>query len=64
MGEGVSESACARYWKGTGLHKQQLEAGNWKYKPARLKNNKGEYLNAAEKGTQPNNYYIRSYKKV
>lgn len=34
-----------------------------KYKPARLKNNKGEYLKADEKGTQPNNYYIRSYKK-
>ena len=34
-----------------------------KYKPRLLKNNKGEYLNAGEKGTQPNNFYIRKYKK-
>jgi Fe-S-cluster-containing dehydrogenase component len=35
-----------------------------KYKPRLFKNNKGEYLKAGEKGTQPNNYYIRDYKKV
>lgn len=35
-----------------------------KYKPVHLKNNKGEYLKAGEKGTRPNNYYIRSYQKV
>lgn len=34
-----------------------------KYKAVHLKNNKGEYLKEGEKGTQPNNYYIRSYKK-
>lgn len=31
------------------------------YKPQRLKNNKGEFLGATEKGVQPNVYYIRSY---
>jgi Fe-S-cluster-containing dehydrogenase component len=35
-----------------------------KYKAVNLKNNKGEYLKVGEKGTQPNNYYIRSYRKV
>lgn len=35
-----------------------------KYKAVHLKNNKGEYLKEGEKGTQPNNYYIRNYKKV
>jgi len=34
-----------------------------KHKPVRLKNNKGEFLAEAEKGTQPNMYYIRSFKK-
>lgn len=33
-----------------------------KYKPMRLKNNKGELLKEGEKGTGPNVYYIRSYK--
>ncbi len=33
-----------------------------KYKPKRLKNNKGEWLKDDEKGTKPNVYYIRSYK--
>ena len=32
-----------------------------KQKPVQLKNNKGETLNAGEKGTQPNVYYIRSF---
>lgn len=34
-----------------------------KYKPQRLKNNKGEFLKDGEKGTQPNMYYIRSFQK-
>ncbi len=33
-----------------------------KYKPVRLKNNKGELLKPDEKGTHPNVYYIRSFK--
>ena len=34
-----------------------------KYKPMRLKNNKGEFLKdeEIEKSTKPNMYYIRSY---
>jgi Fe-S-cluster-containing dehydrogenase component len=32
-----------------------------KYKPMRLKNNKGEFLKDGEAGTKPNMYYIRSY---
>ena len=35
-----------------------------KYKPVNLKNNKGEFLKAGEKGTRPNVYYIRSFKAV
>jgi Fe-S-cluster-containing dehydrogenase component len=35
-----------------------------KHKPARLKNNKGELLAAGEKGTGPNVFYIRDYKKA
>ena len=35
-----------------------------KYKPSQLKNNKGELLAAGEKGTGPNVYYIRDYKKA
>lgn len=34
-----------------------------KYKPMRLKNNKGEFLKDSEKGTQPNMYYIRNYNR-
>ena len=33
-----------------------------KYKPMRLKNNKGEWLKDGEKGTKPNVYYIKSFK--
>ncbi len=33
-----------------------------KYKPVRLKNNKGEFLKDGEKGTLPNVYYVRSFK--
>jgi Fe-S-cluster-containing dehydrogenase component len=33
-----------------------------KYKPANLKNNKGEILKPGEKGTMPNVYYIRNFK--
>jgi Fe-S-cluster-containing dehydrogenase component len=33
-----------------------------KYKPMRIKNNKGEWLKDTEKGTKPNVYYVRSYK--
>ena len=33
-----------------------------KYKPMRLKNNKGEWLKEGEKSTNPNMYYIRSFK--
>ncbi|MDP3016974.1 MAG: 4Fe-4S dicluster domain-containing protein, partial [Deltaproteobacteria bacterium] len=33
-----------------------------KYKPANLKNNKGEILKPGEKGTLPNVYYIRNFK--
>jgi Fe-S-cluster-containing dehydrogenase component len=33
-----------------------------KHKPFRLKNNKGEVLKDNEKGTQPNVFYIRSFK--
>jgi Fe-S-cluster-containing dehydrogenase component len=32
-----------------------------KHKPVQLKNNKGDLLKAAEKGTQPNVYYIRNF---
>lgn len=32
-----------------------------KYPPKRLKNNKGEFLNADENGTKPNVYYIREF---
>ncbi len=35
-----------------------------KHKASRLKNNKGELLRAGEKGTGPNVYYIRNYKKT
>jgi Fe-S-cluster-containing dehydrogenase component len=35
-----------------------------KHKPARLKNNKGELLADGEKGTGPNVFYIRDYKKA
>ncbi|OGQ10863.1 MAG: 4Fe-4S ferredoxin [Deltaproteobacteria bacterium RBG_19FT_COMBO_46_12] len=35
-----------------------------KYKPSYLKNNKGEFLKPAEKGTRPNVYYIRNFKAV
>jgi Fe-S-cluster-containing dehydrogenase component len=35
-----------------------------KHKPARLKNNKGELLADGEKGTAPNVFYIRDYKKA
>lgn len=33
-----------------------------KYKPMRLKNNKGEWLKENEKSTKPNVYYIRNFK--
>ncbi|MDO9028642.1 MAG: 4Fe-4S dicluster domain-containing protein [Candidatus Roizmanbacteria bacterium] len=33
-----------------------------KYKPMRLKDNKGEFLKDGEDGTKPNVYYIRSFK--
>ena len=33
-----------------------------KYKPMRLKNNKGEWLKENEPGTKPNMYYIKSFK--
>lgn len=33
-----------------------------KYKPMRLKNNKGEWLKENEPGTKPNMYYIRSFR--
>ncbi|MDP2279676.1 MAG: hypothetical protein Q8K51_15815, partial [Nitrospirota bacterium] len=33
-----------------------------KHKAAQLKNNKGDLLKAAEKGTQPNVFYIRAFK--
>ncbi len=33
-----------------------------KHKPKRLKNNKGEFLGANEKGTGPNVFYIRDFK--
>lgn len=33
-----------------------------KYKPLRLKNNKGEWLKDNEPGTKPNVYYIRNFK--
>ena len=35
-----------------------------KHKPSRLKNNKGELLADGEKGTGPNVFYIRDYKKA
>jgi Fe-S-cluster-containing dehydrogenase component len=35
-----------------------------KHKPVQLKNNKGELLKEGEKGTKPNVYYIRSFKKA
>ena len=34
-----------------------------KHKAVRLKNNKGEKLKDKEKGTQPNVFYIRSFRK-
>lgn len=33
-----------------------------KYKPMRLKNNRGEFLKPGEAGTKPNVFYIRSFK--
>ncbi|MDA8213761.1 MAG: hypothetical protein M0Z64_00620, partial [Nitrospiraceae bacterium] len=35
-----------------------------KHKAVQLKNNKGELLKPGEKGTRPNVYYIRSFKKA
>lgn len=33
-----------------------------KYKPMRLKNNRGEFLKDGEEGTKPNVFYVRSFK--